>query len=285
MFLEIFTVFLPCWEVLRASNLRQETLDSIAQWEVNNKMSGSSAKSLNSANTAVESFMTGRRSTGSAKSSDSDESILTMSALEYVLERNPTPLQEFSALRDFSGENIAFLTCVVEWEASLPESVRNGAADDASQELVRERFNRALRIYAEYISVKDAEFPINIGSHELKKLEAVFEGPARILYGEKREVDAATPFDRLGFEDTPSSSELDKADGAIEDRVQFWGSIPAGFGVGVFDESEKHVKYLVLTNTWPKFVKDRRTSMDDEVEAGKSILHMIRRRKDSSVKQ
>lgn len=285
-FLEIFTVFIPCWEVYRATSLRQETLDSIAQWESKNKVSGGSDKSLITASTVVESLMTGKKSLGSIKSNDSGESILTMGALEYVLERNPTPLQEFSALRDFSGENIAFLTCVSEWRSSLPASVQNGVQDEVTQELVRERFNSALRIYAEFVSTKDAEFPINISSTELKKLESVFEAPARILYGEKREVDPATPFDFPGLAHKPSvisassSDEMDGANASIEDRVQYWGDIPAGFDAHVFDASEKHIKYLVLTNTWPKFVRDRRTSIDSEdtVESGKSVLQMIRNR-------
>ena len=289
--LEILTVFLPCWEVLRASNLRQETLDSIAQWECKNKLSGSSNKSTHTTSTVVDSLMTGLKSTtGSVKSTDSQESILTMSALEYVLERNPTPLQEFSALRDFSGENIAFLTSVAEWKTSLPPSVHDGTKDESTRELVRERFNRALRIYAEFISIKDAEFPINISSTELKKLEGVFESSARVLYGEKREVDPATPFDFGSFsgnaaaDASSTSSGLEKKASASEDRVQFWGDIPNEFDETVFDDAEKHIKYLVLTNTWPKFVKDRRSSIDsgDTAERGRSFLQMVRNRRNGS---
>lgn len=285
--LEVFTVFYPCWEVIRATNLRQETLDSIAQWEIKNKMSGSSTKSITTTSTVVDSLMTGHKSNnGSVKSTDSQESILTMSALEYVLERNPTPLQEFSSLRDFSGENIAFLTCVSEWKASLPQAVRD-IKDGSTRELVLERFNRALRIYAEFISIKDAEFPINISSTELRKLEAVFESSARALFGEKREVHPATPFDFPGLAPKTSGassstvSEKDCAGGtSASDGVQFWGTIPESFDEIVFDEAEKHIKYLVLTNTWPKFVKDRRTSFDsnDNAERGRTFMEMIRGR-------
>lgn len=31
--------------------------------------------------------------------------------------------------------------------------------------------------------------------------------------------------------------------------------VPCGFGPGVFDRAEESIKYMVLTNTWPKFVK------------------------------
>ncbi|KHN95244.1 Regulator of G protein signaling superfamily [Metarhizium album ARSEF 1941] len=287
--LEMLTVFLPCWEVMQATTLRQETLDSIAQWERKNKKAGSGAKSVNTASTAVDTLMSGRKSTtGSVKSTDSQESILTMSALEYVLERNPTPLQEFSSLRDFSGENIAFLTSVSEWKAYLPHLVRQGVKDSTTRELIRERFNSALRIYAEFISIKDAEFPINISSTELKRLEAVFEASARILYGEKVDVDPATPFDfpesSLKTSIETSSHDFEKGNPAATsycEGVKFWGEIPESFDETVFDESEKHIKYLVLTNTWPKFVKDRRVSIDvgSCAEKGSSIINFVRNRR------
>lgn len=115
----------------------------IAHWEAKNKVLGSGAKSLNSTATAVESMMSTWKSVNdSVRTGDSGESILTMSALEHVLERNPGPLQEFSALRDFSGENIAFLTNVAEWKNSLPAAARNsmyGTVDERTKGLVRER--------------------------------------------------------------------------------------------------------------------------------------------------
>ncbi|KAG6165972.1 hypothetical protein E4U11_008561 [Claviceps purpurea] len=307
--LEVLTVFVPCWEVRRATNLRQETLNSIIQWESKNKASSSSTKSsVNTASTVVESLMTGfkstagsmgNKSTTSVKSTDSKESILTMSALEYVLERNPAPLQEFSSLRDFSGENVAFLTSVAEWKASLPKPARDGTKDESTRELVRERYNSALRIYSEFIGINDAEFPINISSPELRKLETIFESPARALYGNKRKVDPATPFDfgsagavpnsATSVEKSPITTKERLNDGSENDvdldqergdGVQFWGEIPEAFDGTVFDESEKHVKYLVLTNTWPKFVKDRRSSLQLEhaSETGRSIIQMVRNR-------
>lgn len=223
-----------------------------------------------------------------------------MSALEYVLERNPAPLQEFSSLRDFSGENVAFLTSVAEWKASLPKPARDGTKDESTRELVRERYNSALRIYSEFIGINDAEFPINISSLELRKLETIFESQARALYGNKRKVDPATPFDfggsagaipnvaansvekspvtakeRLNDDGTENDADQERGDG-----VQFWGEIPEAFDGTVFDESEKHVKYLVLTNTWPRFVKDRRSSLQLEhaSETGRSIIQMVRNR-------
>lgn len=285
--MEIFTIFLPCWEVLCHQALRQETLDTIAQWE-NNKTFGKAIRSIRSKSTITESIKTRWTSTSSVKTS-SVESILTLSALEYVLARNPEPLQRFSALRDFSGENIAFLTSVAEWKSSFPASVRNRSCDvseETRRELVRERFNRALRIYTEYISATDAAFPINISSAELKKLASVFEEPARSMYGEKQAVNPATPFSSPEWNKAGSTDSCSEGPRSISehgscsgDGVQYWGDIPESFDQAVFEDAEKSIKYLVLTNTWPKFVRARRESMDSfqsgSTEEGNSMWFSI----------
>ncbi|KAJ5935391.1 hypothetical protein N7466_004938 [Penicillium verhagenii] len=269
-FMEIFTVFVPCYEVFRSKSLRQETLDSIARWELKVKSTGSEEKSLNSQSTMVESFFSGWKSTNnSIKSTGSRDSILTMHALEHVLERNPAPLQEFSALREFSGENIAFLTGIAEWKSSLPAALKDAASEEQpSEEAVRESFNRALHLYAKFISVRHAEFPLNISSQDLSALDHIFEKPTSLLYGDEREPNQVSPFDKFAFDlpsptlSTSSEKGLRASSSEIKDRVRFWGQIPEGFGATVFDDAEKSIKYLVLTNTWPKFIKDRRTSIE-----------------------
>lgn len=293
MAIEIFTIFWPCWEVIQHQTLRQETLDSIAQWELNKSAVTNGARSVATGSTTVAaSALTSWSKDGSVKSSASGESILTMEALEHVLERNPEPLQKFSALRDFSGENIAFLRAVAEWKSSLPPAVRDPEKikEPSVQELVRERFNSALRIYTNFISSRDAEFQINLSSQHQRELETVFENSARILYGEKGSVDPALPFETFqmtttsnkvkssgasahGSETGIMSTESVNDSGDQSDKALYWGDIPEGFDATIFDASEKHIKYLVLTNTWPKFVKDRRCSIDsnDTLEAGNGI--------------
>ncbi|KAH6605540.1 regulator of g signaling superfamily, partial [Trichoderma cornu-damae] len=270
--MEIFTVFLPCREVLCHQALCQETLNTIAQWENNKTGLGKAIRSFKSKSTIIESIKTGWKSTNSSIKTSAIESILTLSALEYVLQRNPEPLQQFSALRDFSGENIAFLTSVGEWKSSFPASVRDRSSDmpeETRRELVRERFNRALRIYIEFISASDAAFPINISSAELKRFKSVFEEPAHSMCGEKQVVNPATPFNCPEWNmpvsaDTPCEApgSVSEKDCVAGDCFQYWGEIPYEFDHAIFDDAEKSIKHLVLTNTWPKFVRDRRESME-----------------------
>ena len=97
---------------------------------------------------------------------NTSEILLTMEALECVLWRNPRPLQQFSALRDLSGENIAFLGAVADWKSSLPPAIRSPEEIkfNVVQELLCERFNSALQIYVDFISSRSAEFQIYLSS-------------------------------------------------------------------------------------------------------------------------
>lgn len=259
MFFEVFTVFIPCWLVMKQKWETRKTLEINARWaSESSSVTGTSVLGSSTSNTIAPSSSSGssmeKRSTEEHQPekfrSDTpglvDERIMCMGALEEVLRTDPKPLQEFSALRDFSGENIGFLTEVAVWKASWP------AVADESR--LRDTFNRALGIYVEYVSARDAEFPINLSSCHLRHLDGIFDEPARTLPG-RREINQVTPFD---FDDMPTDSAADR-------EIDYRGEIPAGFGYDIFDISESHIKYLVLTNTWPKYVKEvrRRTNMSE----------------------
>lgn len=320
--MEIFTIFVPCWQVRKHQTLRQETLDCIASWESKNKFDsgGASSNSASTSNTntntapdtplsptstkldtkstksATDPWKTGKlpsidlspsqveKGEGhNASSEKGDSPLLTMAALEHVLTQNPTPLLHFSATRDFSGENIAFLTAVAAWKSSLPAPfVRN--RHNTSPEIVREVYTAALKIYTDFVGVRDAEFPINIAWVDLRKLQGVFERAARSLdgagQGEGRR-DSALLFgevDFSGYKGEGNGSEVGIVTGSrkgsvastetlvlqevglgIEGEV-FGGDIPATFDESVFDAAQASIKYLVLTNTWPKYVRERRSS-------------------------
>jgi hypothetical protein len=283
MLLEIFTIFLPCWEVVKAQSLRQETLDSIARWEARNKAGG--AGTSVDTGSSYASWKKGRSKRATSVKSDSNASILTMDALEHTLSKNPEPLQHFSALRDFSGENIAFLTRIAKWRNQFYPRVGSGERKSSVQPTevnIRECFEVALRIYIDFVSTRGAEFQVNLSSTDFKKLEAVFEDAARVVYGEETSPDPATPFEtanwRIGSEKTglPTTGSEDAIMSPAEqqsvtmDNIRYWGEIPETFDEAVFDNAEVSIKYLVLTNTWPKFVKERRSL--DSLEALESGL-------------
>ncbi|KAK2046732.1 hypothetical protein LZ31DRAFT_612637 [Colletotrichum somersetense] len=273
-FIEVFTIFIPCWEVFKHKSLQKETLEAIALWEAKNKArNGSDSLLTGSTKAGSHSSITWRSLVQFEEDTSRPESVYTMSSLEYILDKNPEPLRKFSALRDFSGENIAFLSAVAEWKASIP---RTPDSQENLSELTRERFNRALRIYTEFISPHHAEFQINIASQDLKRLEKVFGNAARILHGYRTErfMDPVVPFEDVPWTQDSAADGSDKTElvqygigERITDRVQYWGDIPDEFNAAVFDDAEASIKYLVLTNTWPKFIKERRYSLCSEDSA------------------
>ncbi|KAI0010171.1 hypothetical protein F4779DRAFT_579036 [Xylariaceae sp. FL0662B] len=257
---EVFTVFVPCWQVLRHRSLRKKAVDSNAKWET---VSEATLKSSSSEGWKSCSFVE-KGYTIELLDQELGDRLYTMSALDHVLNENPGPLQEFSAERDFSGENIAFLTRTATWKSSWPEF--------PNEDQIRDAFTHALAIYTDFISPRDAEFPLNLSSQDLKRLEAIFEKPARIICGEAR-VNPATPFDapprahRRGSGEAAAPSHDWIELGEVASRIQYVGEIPEEFDSAVFDSAQAHIKYLVLTNTWSKFIteiQERRRSVESE---------------------
>ena len=277
MFLEIFTVFIPCWEVLKQQSLSAETLESIQRWEDRQRNNGDSGKKSVLSGSTLSSGSSWMPRTGRAISthSSSNGSILTMDALEHTLARNPEPLQHFSALRDFSGENIAFLMAIKEWKKKyFPVNGINGVQltkEAATRATCRESFEAALRIYIDFVSARCAEFQVNLSSTDFKRLESVFEPVAKILYADKKAANPATPFadiplsqngSQVGINEgsgLPSVTDVDSTDGENLVNVNYWGDLPEAFDEKVWDDAESSIKYLVLTNTWPKFIKERKS--------------------------
>lgn len=306
--MEVFAVGFPIFDVLKGNKLRKETLEAIENWEkrqaanlndgsttVNGSLNSPSAMS----NTTTLKFNDDRtlRSKASFESSKSD--MLTMTALENALRTNATPLLQFAALKDFSGENVSFLTHVADWRRYWFQP-KASTADHR-----RKQFIAATRIYAQFISLEFSEFPINISSKEMKRLYTIFERAAIILHRSQRGStysafsDNATPFDNVQPNDKPemvsdsrsynSESELHKPATNLDTlgranllaitRMQDMYreetladiEIPETFTELVFDFAEREIKYLVLTNTWPKFVNMGRANsqMDRDVDEEK----------------
>lgn len=237
---EIFTIFVPAFQVMKQQAVAKRVLGLNASWDT-----GLQTVMLGRARSAKRDFSASSSITDKLfyqKGSNNSENdmLLSMKALDHVLERNPGPLQDFSALTDFSGENVAFLTDLLKWKKRW-----HGKPDIKQRS--PEPYNGALDIYIRYVSPRDAQFPLNLPSPVLKSLEAVFEKAARDVLGEVT-VNLALPFEG------PIST-----DSLLIDRAYYTGLIPDGFGGAVLDAAEKHIKYLILTNTWPKFVKEMRT--------------------------
>ncbi|KAL0938601.1 uncharacterized protein CTRU02_205211 [Colletotrichum truncatum] len=273
MMFEIFTIFVPAFQVIRLRILSKKAVDANEKWDTL-----SQTTTLRPVSTKASTYGNCKRSTSASQlekgyaiyetesaevGSEPDSRLLTMTALEHALRDNQGSLQEFSALNDFSGENIAFLSRVAAWKSvTWPELSEISECQPVDEEEKLNAYNQALDIYADFVSLTLAEFPLNLPSNELKQLEAVFEKPAHILFGDNASTNPVTPFDDAfhGCNASRSGSGQD-----VRSQVRYTGEIPAGFNANVFDRAQGHIKYLVLTNTWPKFVKEmhqRRRSSD-----------------------
>ena len=180
-------IFVPFFQIFKHRKLATETRDIIAEWEEKQKFGSINTCSTKKGHQSLKSTVSTRQGV-----------LYTMSALERALKLDPTGLLMFSALKDFSGENISFLIHVRDWKASwstkscqtanLRKQTSAKAQDPA---LVRRQFQQAVGIYASFVSFKYSEFPINISSTHLKDLEATFERFAALVCAEAT-INAAT---------------------------------------------------------------------------------------------
>jgi hypothetical protein len=277
-------IFVPFFQIFKHRRLETETREIIAEWEEKQKFG-----SLNTGSSTKN----GRQSVKSAVSARQGM-LYTMSALERALKLDPTGLLMFSALRDFSGENISFLIHVRDWKANWgfgsqkPGVLRkSGAVKTHDEATIRRQFQQAVGIYASFVSLKYSEFPINISSAHLKDLEAAFEQYATLVCAEPT-ANAATPFENYwsstvsedlesqpgkdGFSATSTivgdnGKDDPKTDATRSIHMQqykmtnFGERLPANIGLPesfdetIFDKAELSIKELVLTNTWAKYVK------------------------------
>ena len=277
-------IFVPVFQVFNHRRLATETRDIIAEWEEKQKYGSVSTSSTKPGHQSVKSTVSSRQGV-----------LYTMSALDRALKLDPTGLLMFSALRDFSGENISFLIHVRDWKANWSTQSQQSeflrkhepikAYDPA---LVRRQFQQAVGIYASFVSLKYSEFPINISSTHLRELETTFEQYAALVCAVPTS-NAATPFESYwsstlseDLESQAGKNQLSVVSTAVGEGVRDdfnkrgagqsihmqqykmtnFGerlpadiSIPDSFNETIFDRAELSIKELVLTNTWAKYVK------------------------------
>lgn len=216
-----------------------------------------------------------------------------MAALEKALLMNPIPLLQFAAIKDFTGENIVFLIQVRDFHIACNRtlSLGNGLTEEARSHL----FDLALEVYMSSVHAKTTEFPINIEHKIRRELDNIFEvaaserRPYRDSMDSFEDESMQDPFrphsveltlpknvrgilERADSEDMGVTLNNDSQEEMVSSTKEFvFESNPCvrppvkrtkaarvipNFDENVFDEAEKSIKYLVLTNTWQKFVME-----------------------------
>lgn len=248
--MQAVTVFFPIYEAYTTSHLSQATLAALREWENRGGWDDPAAQS---------------QSGFTSKTTTSDQSrTFHMSALEKQLIDDPTALLHFAATRDFTAENIIFLVAVRDWKMRWGDELTRGGRNAGM-------FEQAVEIYANSISEKIAEFPINIEGVIRTKLDAVFaDAVSNVRARQTDPFNEVTPFATpaavpLSPLKSPSSAGTGSARSMVKemyDESSVVDGVAGAEGVDfrVFDAAEKSIKYLVLTNTWRKYINEERSS-------------------------
>ncbi len=249
--MEFVTLYFPLMEAYKNKGFQQSTLAAIEDWEQKRTIAGG-AGTLESGSTARNSTVAD--STTSKKKND----MYSMQALEKALELNAAELLKFAAMKEFTGENIVFLTQVRDFKSSWDRSIKKGTF---TSDMKRHLYNIAYDIFAKNVSLQTSQFPINIEGKIYFALESMFPQ----VPGSPRSENIATPFNDIqmvgsegwstnsGDSKTKSGYFETHSEEHIVDR-SFERQIPEGFDEHVFDRAEASVKYMVFTNTWVRYV-------------------------------
>ena len=168
--------------------------------------------------------------------------------------------------------------------------------------LRRHQFSLAVEIYLSFVSMQHSDFPVNLSSAHLKALNEIFGTAAATIntttvvqYGVARSVKTrgSRPFDvehgsdkelvsvtssyTLNDTNSVDSSHVFGVETTSVDKFKSlnvkpllppWVAIPDTFGSGVFDHAEESIKYMVLTNTWPRFIDAGYANSIEPMRAG-----------------
>ncbi|EUC39131.1 hypothetical protein COCCADRAFT_31859 [Bipolaris zeicola 26-R-13] len=180
---------------------------------------------------------------------------VSMQALEFSIEHSIEPLIAWAAAREFTAENCIFL-----------REVRNFRRKWAGLKVVttaqrRQMFNEASLIFFTLVNPFTAEMAINIEYKIFKTLQAVFAEVEFDPYMPRCKTpdDVQSPVFRENvvcpWEDTFSRPTSIQSDTTSSSTSSTKSIVPSEFTDEIFDAAYDSIKYLVFTNTWPRYVE------------------------------
>ncbi|KAH0550888.1 hypothetical protein GP486_007749 [Trichoglossum hirsutum] len=228
--------------VYRSKRFRASTEAAIDEWE--KKRQG-----LGTAGSSSRTISTSHTSSTTRKKPD----MYSMQALEKCLATDPTELLRFAAMKEFTGENIVFLTQVRDWKAGWLRLAKKG---NLTTEARSQLFSEGADIFAQTVSLQTSPFPVNLESKAYFDLEAMFG--KRVGTSSSNDTDIITPFAHHFASDSQSFTNMSQQNNKSNSQeyivpLPAWEQpIPENFNEHVFDSAEKSVRYMVFTNTWAK---------------------------------
>ena len=277
MTMEVVTLVFPIVQIFQHKQAARETQAILAEFDV---------KKLNSEPSSSGSLAT--RSTGSKRGK-----MFSMESLDECLDTNCDGLQVYSSCMELNGENIIFLTKVLDFR-------KKWAVDFLKvREPSRPRtdmYRAALSIYVTLVHSDTASYPINIESSIYAKLESVFGIATKLVASRRNSESPLTPISSVTPWDEPQQEPLvespmlespgetypmrnmslstpparrsidnDSREHIIsldDDPQDFLGSfqIPVEFDKHVFNAAFQSIKYMVWSETWQRYMTWKRTS-------------------------
>ena len=278
MTMELVTLIFPIVQIFKHKQAARVTQAILAEFD---------AKKLNSEPSSGGSLATG--STGSKRGK-----MFSMESLDECLTTNCDGLQVYASCMELNGENIIFLTKVLnfqrKWVVDGPK-IRDFSRANMGM------FRAALSIYVTLVHSDTASYPINIESPIYAKLESIFGAATKLVASRRNSetpltpISSVTPWDDPTHEPLVESPMLHDSPGGtypmrnmslstpparrsigndsrehiipLDDDPQdtlAGFQIPAGFDDHVFDAAYKSIKYMVWSETWQRYMNWKRSS-------------------------
>lgn len=207
----------------------------------------------------------------------------SMATLELQLDKNPSQLLYWAYTKEFTAENIVFLTSVRDFKRKWILATKHTEALDPVQ--ARELYEEAAMVFFRLVNPSTARRNINIDSRTLRELENVFKGcqydPADDISSVSKSSSQYThnviaPWEEHELPDRPRSALSDEGQ-LLEDHVNRLYPlpiteiharseslkddpsaiketiVPGDFNIDVYDRAYDVVKNDVYLNTWVRY--------------------------------
>ncbi|OAG18441.1 hypothetical protein CC77DRAFT_190843 [Alternaria alternata] len=179
----------------------------------------------------------------------------SMQSLEFTIQHSIEPLIAWAAAREFTAENCIFLREVRNFKKKW------GGLKVVTTSQRRQMFNEASLLFYTLVNPFTAEAPINIEYKVFKTLQVMFADVEFDPYMPRSQTpdDVKSPVIRENvvcpWEDTLSRPASIDSSITSSSTASTRTIVPSEFTEDVFDAAFESIKYLVFTNTWPRYVE------------------------------
>lgn len=189
MTIEIVTLGFPIYTIFRNNSAAREIHNALADFDQKQLQSYDEGNTLGDSQNSL-------KTKGSTKGSSRKGKMYSMESLDACLRGSHDGLQVYASCMELNGENIIFLTKVINFTQQCQKSFHETCKSPTEFRRARSvMFRIALSIFISLVHSDTASYPINIESNIYSHLNAIF-GPATALIASvkpSRSPSVATP--------------------------------------------------------------------------------------------